>query len=238
VVRDLLRDAFTAWGLPDHIRVDNGHPWGSWSDLPRALPLWLIGLGVDVIWNDACCPEENGKVERMQGVTKQWAEPGRCSDRAQLSRRLEWAVRIQREVYPAIRGRTRLEAYPALGQRRRPYRRDQEEAWWDQTRIDAFLSGGVWQRLVSRTGQISLNNRNYRVGRGYAGRVVSVRFEAAGRQWVVQDARGQELARHAAEQITRERIMELDVMHRRINKRSDSRSKPGDGEPGVQHNVG
>jgi hypothetical protein len=115
-----LRDAFTEWGLPDRIRLDNGHPWGSWNDLPRALALWLIGLGVGVIWNDPCCPEENGTVERTQGVTQQWAEPQRCPGRAQLAPRLEWAVRMQREAYPALRGRTRLEAHPELARRRRP----------------------------------------------------------------------------------------------------------------------
>jgi hypothetical protein len=222
VVRDLLRDAFTAWGLPDRIRVDNGHPWGSWNDLPRELALWLIGVGVEVIWNHPCRPKENAKVERTQGVTQQWVEPGRCSGRPDLAQRLEWAIRIQREEYPALRGKTRLESYPALRQRRRPYVRSEEEALWDLTRVAAFLSRGVWRRQVSKTGQISLYNRNYRVGRGHAGQEVSVRFDATGRQWVVQDAQGQELARHAAEQITREQIMNLHVMHRRIVKKTDS----------------
>jgi hypothetical protein len=125
-----------------------------------------------------------------------------------------------------------------LRQRRRPYTRGEEEALWDQGRVEAFLSGGVWRRRVSRTGRISLYNRDYRVGRRHAGQEVGVRYEAAGRQRVVQDARGQELARHAAEQITRERIMDLDVMHRRINRKSGSLAKPRDGGPLVQPYVG
>lgn len=220
------------------MRFDNGHPWGSWNDLPRALALWLIGLDVGVIWNRPRRPEENGTVERTQGVTRQWVEPTRCPDRAHLPGRLDWAVRIQREAYPALGGRTRLEAHPALRRPRRPYARAEEEALWDLGRVEAILSGGVWRRRVSRTGQISLYNRNYRVGRGHAGQEVSVRYEAAGRQWVVQEARGRELARHAAEQITRERIISLEVMHRRINKRSGSPAKPCDGEPSVQPYVG
>jgi hypothetical protein len=200
--------------------------------------LWLIGLGVAVTWNPPRRPQDNGKVERTQGVTQQWVEPGRCADRTRLVGRLEWAVRIQREVYPAIGGRTRLEAYPALRQRRRPYARCDEETLWDLGRVAAFLSGGVWRRRVSRTGQISLYNRNYRVGRRHAGQEVSVRYEAAGGQWVLQDAQGQELARHAADQITRERIMDLDVMHQRVHKKSGAPAKPCDGDPGVQLYVG
>ena len=30
-----LRAAFARWGLPHRLRVDNGKPWGSWSDLPH-----------------------------------------------------------------------------------------------------------------------------------------------------------------------------------------------------------
>ena len=65
-----------------------------------------------------------------------------------------------------------------------------------------------------------------------------MRYEAAGRQWVVQDARGQESARHAAEQITRDRILSLEVMHRRIDRKSGSLAEPCDGEPVVQPYVG
>jgi hypothetical protein len=186
--------------------------------------LWLIGLGVGLIWNDPCSPEENGKVERTQGVTQQWVEPPRCPDRTRLAPRLEWAVHMQREACPAIRGRTRWEAHPALAERRRPYTRDGEEALWDLSRVDAFLGRGVWRRLVSQTGRISLYNRNYRVGRDHAGEEVSVLFDATVRQWVIQGAGGEELARHEAEQLTHERIMELDVMRRHTNERSASRA--------------
>lgn len=219
-VREDLRDAFTRWGRPDRLRLDNGHPWGSWNDLPRELALWLIGLGVGVTWNHPRCPQENGRVERTQGVTQQWVESPRCRDHAALAPRLAWAATMQREHYPAVGGRTRRQAFPQLEQPRRPYARDQELALWDRSRVDQFLAGGLWRRRVSTTGQISLYNRNYRVGRPHAGQEVSVQFDPIGREWVVQDSTGQELARHTAEQITQERIMSLTVMHRRIHKQS------------------
>jgi hypothetical protein len=80
----------------------------------------------------------------------------------------------------------------------------------------------MWRRQVSQMGQSSLSNRNDRVGRGHAGQEVSGRFDVAERQWVVQDAQGQELTRPAAEQITQERMMNLNVRHQRINKKSGS----------------
>src|SRR4051794_4637149 len=108
----MRRRTFQCWGLPDRLRVDNGHPWGSRHDLPRELALWLIGLGVNIIWNKPCRPQRNGVVERTQGVTQQWVEPTTLSDPAQLQARWDWAIRIQREVDPAIDGRSRLAAFP------------------------------------------------------------------------------------------------------------------------------
>src|SRR3954447_3252919 len=116
----MLRRTFQRWGLPDRVRVDNGHPWGSRNDLPRELALWLIGLGVGVIWNRPRCPRMNGVVERSQGVTQQWIEP-ETLEPAQVQGRLDWAIRIQRELYPAIQGQSRVAAFPALLTPRRPY---------------------------------------------------------------------------------------------------------------------
>lgn len=209
----MLRRTFQRWGLPDRLRVDNGHPWGSRNDLPTALGLWLIGLGVNMIWNKPRCPQMNGVVERAQGVTQQWVEPQTPADPGRLQARLDWAVGIQRELYPAVAGRSRLAALPALATPRRAYQIEHEDAMWSLARVDQFLAQGVWQRRVGRSGQISLYNRDYWVGKRAVGQDVSVRFDPTDRQWVISDHRGQELRRHAAEQLTRERIIGLRVSH-------------------------
>src|SRR5947199_10601597 len=87
-VRDGLRDLFARWGRPAGVRVDNGGPWGSAGDLPPDLALWLIGCGVDVLWNDPGRPQQNGGVERSPGTAKRWAEPGPCDSRDEPLRRL------------------------------------------------------------------------------------------------------------------------------------------------------
>ena len=69
--------------------------------------LWLIGLGVEVIWNPPARPQKNGVVERAQGTTYRWAEPGRCGSVAELQEHLDQVVRFQREVYPAVKGKNR-----------------------------------------------------------------------------------------------------------------------------------
>ena len=68
-IQAMFRHVFVRWGLPDRVRVDNGYPWGSSRDLPPELALWLIGLGVEPIWNPPAQPTRNPKVERSNGLT-------------------------------------------------------------------------------------------------------------------------------------------------------------------------
>jgi len=96
------------------MRVDNGMPWGSQGDLPTDLACWLAGLGVGMVINPPRRPEDNGVVERFQGVGKSWGEPERCRSAAELQRRLDELDRWQRDLYPIARGRSRREVYPGL----------------------------------------------------------------------------------------------------------------------------
>jgi transposase InsO family protein len=73
-----LRECFLRWGRPLTLQFDNGKPWGSCGDLPTPLASWLIGLGAVVDWIPVGTPQDNGVVERSQGVVRNWAEPQRC----------------------------------------------------------------------------------------------------------------------------------------------------------------
>jgi hypothetical protein len=66
--------------------------------------LWLVGLGIDLHWNDPGRPQQNPKVERAQGTGQRWGEPGRCRDAAELQANLDIADRIHREDYPTPGG--------------------------------------------------------------------------------------------------------------------------------------
>src|SRR5438876_12428284 len=113
-VQARLRRVFAQNGRPKRLRVDNGAPWGKRYDLPSALGLWLIGLGIEMIWNPPARPEKNGVVERVQGTIWRWAEPKTCRDASQLQERLEEIVTFQREVYPGEEGCSRNAIYPQL----------------------------------------------------------------------------------------------------------------------------
>jgi transposase InsO family protein len=140
-VQQVLRSALARWGLPRRLRVDNGKPWGSWSDLPPVLALWLIGLGIDLLWNDPRCPQQNGVVERSQGTAKRWAEPHACQAVAELRARLDEDDRLQRERYPLAQGRSRWELFPGLAHSGRPYREGDEAGVWRLGRVRDHLAG-------------------------------------------------------------------------------------------------
>jgi hypothetical protein len=202
---------FRRWGLPRAIRVDNGHPWGMNFGLPPALALWLIGLGVSLEWIPPRQPQKNGHVERGNGVAQQWAEPRSCSSRARLQARLNEECRVQRERYPSVAGLARIEAYPQLVHSGRPYRARDEGRTWDLSRVDRFLATLTLYRRANSRGGISIYGVGRHLGRVHRGKEVQVRFDASSREWVVTDLGGQELRRLAAPELSRARILALDV---------------------------
>jgi hypothetical protein len=125
-----LRDRFARWGRSSSVQFDNGNPWGSWGDLPTPLASWPIGSGLHMVWIPARTPQDNGVVERGQGVAKNWAELDRCGSPEELQRRLDEEVRVQRECFPHARFASRMAAYPGLAHSGRPYSGRWERDHW------------------------------------------------------------------------------------------------------------
>jgi hypothetical protein len=224
--RTLFRRVFGLWGLPLAVRVDNGHPWGPNSGLPSDLALWLIGLGVNMAWIEPATPQHNGKVERCNGVAQQWAEPSTCGNRAVLQEHLDRETLIQREEYPSIVGLPRIEAFPGLRRIERPYTAESEGLLWDLSRVDGFLAEQVLYRRANARGTISLYGWGRNLGRAHRGTEVCVRFDPSSRFWIVSDNQGRELKRLPAEELSRERVLALEVGCKRPRRQ---KSKGGGG---------
>lgn len=204
-------NAFRHYGQPKAIRVDNGLPFNDpGSDIPPVMSLWLIGLGVDVLWNRPARPTDNAKVERMQGVTANWVEPHQCADRQMVNTRLEAALLIQRTRYRCreFAGQTRAERYPELLQSQP----DQWSGTFDIERVFHFLAQGHWLRRVSKTGQVEFFNQRWSTGRAYARQEVSIRLED--HQWVVRDEVGKEIKRFSASFINEHDLWALSLSQR------------------------
>jgi Mu transposase-like protein len=214
--------------MPRRVRVDNGAPWGSKGDLPTDLALWLIGLGVEVIWNPPRRPQDNGVIERSQGTGKRWAEPHACRDAADLQRRVDEMDRIQREAYPAVRGASRAAAHPGLAHSGRAYDPAAEASGWDAGRVAGHLAGYAVPRRVDRGGAVSLYNRNRYVNTALAGRMVYVTLDPEEMEWVFAGRDGACYRRQKAEELAAERVMRLEVTNRRDRPRR-SRQTPVSG---------
>jgi hypothetical protein len=175
------------------------------------LALWLIGLGVRVVWNPPRRPQRNGVVERSQGVGKSWGEPHTCDCATELQGRLDELDQVQREEYPHEGDRSRWQVYPGLKHSGRPYREGEEAKQWALTRVLEYLSDNPVRRKVDGNGKVSLYDRGHWVGKRHKGKAVIVTLDPQAKQWLFEDERGAVLQRRDATELTEQSIRTLAV---------------------------
>jgi hypothetical protein len=214
-VREQLRQAFACWGQPHRLRVDNGIPWGSWGDFPTDLSLWVIGLGIEVHWNNPRSPQENGVVERSQGTSNRWCEPWTCDSPQELQARLDRMDRLYRDVYPYRERLSRTAYFPSLAHSGRLYDPAREPESWEWTRVTEHLATYAVTRRVDSRGQVSLYNRNHYVGQIHQGKEIYVMYDPNRNEWLFTGRDGQQLRTLPAEMLSPQRVMDLEVTHRR-----------------------
>lgn len=191
--------------------MDNGSPWGSSGDLPPDLALWLFGLEIRMHWNPPNRPQDNGVIERSQGLAKNWAEPQLCQSVGHLQRRINREDRVQREEYPSIDGQPRMRAFPQLQHTGRGYSWHWEQRHWNFSRVCTELSGYAVRRRVDCSGKIGVYHHKLYVGTMHKGLEVYLQFDPERIEWVVSDARGQQLHRSPAQMLTSQRVRRLQV---------------------------
>lgn len=232
-IQDRFRAWMAQWGLPAELRLDNGWPWGGGFDLPTVFALWLIGLGLGVHFNPACQPQDNGVIERTNGLGQRWAEVRQCRSAAEVQAKLEEVDELQRAYMPSVAGRSRLAAYPGLRHSGRSYSREWEEAAWSLAAVESVLEGVVAKRKVGSTGQITLYYRQVYVGREQAGREVRVQYDKGSHMWVVSGADGKGLRAVPAFEVDREKITTLTMYEeaKAGKRRRDARRRAGPAAP-------
>ena len=210
---------FARWGRAGAVKVDNGEPFG--DPMGKSIPtlaLWLISVGVIVIWNRPGQPTDNAVVERMQGTSKRWAEIAASANCAQLQARLNEVVRVQRMLYPVSRlgHRTRLEVYPALEGKKPIDAREHFNA----RRAYAYLAGTRLVRRVGKAGAVMLGGYPYQVGARYSGQQVWVGFDANERCWQIYDRNEGFIAEHKAKTMSPSHIWSMAVTRTEASKHS------------------
>ena len=198
------------WGFIGAFRADNGAPFGEPTRQSLSvLNLHLRALGTRIKLNPPRSPQKNAKVERNQGTTARWADPGQCEDYLDFQVKLNQAVEDQRENYPTrvCKNKTRAEYFPELFHN--PNRFHPEA--FDLNMVFEWLAKGSWQRKVSREGSTNMFGKTYQVGYSHRNKSITVTFDLEQLAWLFKDERGQLLNTKKAENITEANIRALSL---------------------------
>jgi transposase InsO family protein len=165
-VQAQLTGAFRRHGLPEQLLWDNGSPWGSGGEEYTALDVWILRLGVRVSHGRAYHPQTQGKEERFHRTLQaEVLARGGWTDCPQVQRAFdEW-----RPVYNTQRPHEALALAVPLS-RYRPSLRS-----FLETLPPVEYADGVEVRRADVKGCISYRNREWKVGRAFAGQPVGLR---------------------------------------------------------------
>lgn len=181
-VQGHLREVFTRYGLPEAILCDNGPPWGAglgwrdWGPYYTGLAVWLIRLGIKVIYSRPNHPQGKGKNERFNGSLKaELLDHRQFENHQQASRAMaDW-----RNRYNTVRPHQALEmATPAS--RYEPSKRVLPE------QLPPVQYGpGAITRKVSGHGRIRFEGQTFPVGRAFSGYPLSLRASSQAQEYEV-----------------------------------------------------
>jgi hypothetical protein len=216
-VQQMMQQSFEQWGLPQRIRVDNGKPFGDPQrcSVPE-LALWLIGLGVEVVWNRPRTPKDNAKVERMQATTSRWTEAEQCYSDSELQSKLDRAAAVQREHYKSRRLglKSRKELFTELWHNSRSYSKDT----FDLSRVGYYLSRTTFMRKVNKRGVFNFYAQRVYVGYSHLSKVLCLRYEAEKKYFVLTDESNTAIGYIQADNFSQENILHLNVCQNRYIK--------------------
>lgn len=167
-VQGHLTTTFTHYGLPDALFVDNGSPWGDASAVHwTRLRVWLLKLGVEVIYSRPYHPQGRGKNERFHRTLK--AEVFALKRFSGLSQ-LQHALDAWREVYNFVRPHEALgQAVPAS--RYHPSLRSMPK----RLPVPEYNEGEIVRSVPISKDYISFKGRLWKVPQAFRGERLAIR---------------------------------------------------------------
>ena len=190
----VLRCAFLHYGLPKQISLDHDSAFFDNtcpSPYPSRLQLWLVALGVGVVFIEKPPPLQHALIERNHQIMSAQAITGQSWDHpkalwAELDRRREFL----NQVYPsrALHYQAPLEAYPQASHSGRAYRPEWEEALLDMRRVKALLAKGRWFRETNHHGEFWLGMQRYNASTAWKASTVELTFDPYSQQLICSKA--------------------------------------------------
>jgi len=165
----VVKAGIQAHGVPTRLLTDNGSAFNmSRRGQATALTTYLISLGVTAITGRPAHPRTQGKNERHHQTTQKWLAkqpaPRDLEELQTLLDRFDHAYNTSRP-HQALHGRTPVEAYTALPKATPP------------TPPETLMQADQQQlhrRVVDSRGVIYAVRRQFKIGRDYTGRTITV----------------------------------------------------------------
>jgi len=205
-----LRLAFAEFGLPEKIQSDRATVFyenKSKSPFPTRFHLWLIALGITMVFSRKRRPTDQACVERMhQTIEAQTATSTPPASYEQLLRQVaRQRHKLNHEIpSSATGGLPPLVACPEAQHSGRAYSQGVERELMDLERVYDFLAGGKWYRKVGRQGRVvSLGGHKYYIQDAAQNSTLQITFDREDKQLVFSDAKGEK-------EITRKPIIGID----------------------------
>lgn len=208
-----LRRAFTQYGLPKQITLDHDTVFfdnTSRSPYPSRLHLWLVALGVPVIFIEKRPPLQHAMVERgHQTMTAQTIIGQIWTSQSLLWQELDKRREFLNNTYPSrtLSYRAPLEVFPAANHSRRYYRPEWEEESLDLNRIYTFLADGRWFRETNVHGQFDLGTYRYNAKRAAAHTTQEITFDSVSCQFCAKTVGTDNTQKFPAKGLTKADLM-------------------------------
>ena len=191
---DALRRHFARWGRPQALSVDGGVRFlgQPQRQFPSRLELFCAGLGVALVPTRPGHPTDHAAIERQHWTLDAILLGPSYSHLQAVQAALDRHLDDLNESFPSrakpCGGLPALVAYPQARHSGRPYNPTREWADFSLAGVDRLLAGWCWHRLVNRkTGQISFAGHNRLLGKQWAGKPVTLRFDPSDRSVVVYE---------------------------------------------------
>lgn len=216
-----LRVVFTEFGLPIALQTDRERVYGrpATEAFPTLFTLWLAGLGIDNHFTRPGQATDQAQVERGHRTWNDWlTQPEPTPDLATYRVELAKARDMHNEILSSragdCRGRPPYQAHPEVRIPLQPFAPEVELLLFSLTRVDRFLAQFTWQHKVTKSGQVSIGESVYYVGKAHAGQRVTVSFDPTDRHFVFSRPQtGKEVKRCPAKRLDVPTITGLEMDH-------------------------
>jgi transposase InsO family protein len=167
-VQQHLERTFRRYGLPNAFLVDNGVPWGTCSEVRwTKLRVWLLKLGVNVIYARPHHPQTKGKNERFHRTLK--AEVLSMTT-FRTTRELQKVFDRWRYVYNTERPHQSLD-YDVPANRYRPSSRSLPSKLSEPE----YEEGTIVRRASLQKANFRFGNRRWRAPEAFRGELLAIR---------------------------------------------------------------